>query len=745
MSRKRRGKSKTEMELIDMLLTRRISIIPDWNNKNIKAIRKYYWEKLVSWDGTKNCLATVQAVISCAIDSKSLFYANAHDWIAEKIKEPGVESFLVAVCILTAHYFPNRRSQILDEILDRHILGLSGTAYKLWQLTREKNLVSWNQIQSVFKLGFDWNAWPIIREATGELSEKSEDIFWACHWITENPKEEELVQLIQKIYDDPQMKNCPKTRKKIIETLLFTDSENVHVAGIIDEYFDFSIYAQEIAELLLEPSPPDDSDENKKQRKRYYQGLFDLASLFIHKAKDLKEDHRHDLIKKLLSADDHPWIFEISVDLCKLGTQYDNLSQFLCNLIFPSENRRWSDDCRNMFEDNYIRRRRELIFNQVIPFLSPEMGAETLKLLLHTKGNHDFTNLSEFSLKMKENSGIYQKTLGQLVNFGEVGIAFLVSYLDVMGDAAKNELIGWLKCFVAETYRSSSEKKSYFNKLVLNYIIPWGISAGNLILENSAELIKLGYSPTPEDVGNIVYLESLLPGTIRNGKKVFESAPEIWENPEIRMGIFNNFHSYLPVFRSLVATAEGISIEKKDRLQWLEEILISECEKNERLKTSLCYFAWNDKLADSEAKLARLLLMPKERHLWLGDNHKRQKEHWMKKKWMYLFEYEPEVADVFLSTDEQKQLFFVNAIDEDKHIWISSKKVAHLFFDDKSRAELSKWLWKNLSRINLESWVDWVIVCKLYDQPKIRRRLKTILNKCYYDHSLVPRILKILS
>lgn len=750
MTRQRREKSKTEKELIDMLLARQITTIGDsfkHDEKSIKAIREYYWKVLSSscWQEAKQCLASLRAIVSCALEPDSILYEAAHYWLAKKLtkdQDSGFRSFLTAIVLQEANYSLERRSRILDDLVDRYALNFNGAALDLWQDTRNRIFIGWEKIKSVINSDFQWSRWPIQREGNGMLSESSEKLFWACYWVMENPRKENIKGIVQTLLEHPLLENTPKLRKQIIEVSLLEKDTSL-IETLSTNYF--SIFIEEIVEVLINPVMPNilsfsSQDEEKKQ---YFEKLFPLAKLFVEIIENIEKENRGELVEKLLQATGHPWIFNVADELCLFGKDSDKLPQFLLNYIFPSQGHQWSG-CR--FEAH-----QEDIFEKALLSLSEKNAACLLNLFLLKKENYNrlFNNCLEsfFFKNMKDNPEIYQQALSKTISLSKCSIGILLNYLDAIGiEKAKNDLVGWL--YNRQCLSFYDREESDLMRLFTDYIIPHKISVGRLLPPYTKELLSLGYQLCPKDVDNSTKVLRILPSKDEYGTRRFTADSIVWQNESFRKTLLTCGHSEELSLRSLLITARDRYSATGNPLDWLEQVLIPECENNDRLQKALCAVAWDEKLYSSETLFARALLLKNDRlENWMNEELKEQMKLWCKKHWDQLLKNEKGVIDKLFSKEKQRTLFFQNALPDKSsrsYISVRPENLAFLFEEYQTKEELANWLLKNVHAIMPETWINWVEFYHLYQFPRVTKQIGKLVNSDYHNSSFVATALKIL-
>lgn len=729
------------------------------------SIREFDLERLLEWQKVGSCRYAVEAIVSLVLGDWRPLSEKAQEWIAAQEDK----SLILAVALIRAKRTKEIQAQVKDRIFAYHRLTQTEEVQALFFKMDDGEDVSWDEIREAVGLS-NYEIMPPTNRP---------DLFAHCWRVMVDPCHiGETLATIREIVTSTDLSDKPFLRRWIVESTLSVNTEEI--LGILQEHF--SLFAEEIISVLTTDELPGrkifsgKESQDQTDDTRFFQNFFKLAQFFASNLSSLKKRQRQQFIQRLFKAKDNPWIWYIAAELCEQNKgSWRLVPNFLVSwffVILRDHTSLCSTKWKDLSWDNIRETTKDNKFATTIILVPDDSMRRFARLLISERLVNRFLQdmSSGFSRVIQEVKNkvfvvleVVEKEVLKTdeICFGLLSDRGILDYLELVGfERGKNVLIQWLRKYQGG-YRIGIYNEPEEHKLLVEYVIPNNLSAGRLLVPGNVKgLLKLGYQLKPEDISS----EQDVIGIVFQGAAKltrYVSFPDLWNNQSWRQVLFASGYAHNWIVHSLLITAYE-DVNSKERLDWLETILIPECEKQEEFRKALCLVAWEESPRRADVgvrlptELARLLLIKDGRWQRWMDKEERIAlfESYCNSNWSRLLTYEREIVQTLLNPDNILDLFFRKIYEEVSRRVRSNEttlgiqeirpqNVTYLFEEIKAKKRLANWLLAHRDKIDLESCMEWIREFGLVSiDNKIRRWVVNTLDKGGKEADLALEIIQ---
>lgn len=668
-------KRKRRLPPYEQALARRI----DYELGEISPVlRQYDWEVLAAWSKVAKCRLAVEAIVSATLDPEWPLFEAAHGWIAAQEDK----SLVLACALEEAATTTGRRNQVLEHIVDRYGIEMSASAKAIWTATREGKRFGWDEIYTACGVE-NWENPPQQSVALND----------ACRRIMPDPPSEEvLFARALSMIRESTFERLPYVQRQLVLVTLRPGGEKVMEA--IQR--NFPCFWETVTAVILEPP----TWILRVKEGEFVSRLYLLAEALTYELGDMPEGTRQATIDRLLCTSQCPWLWHVVDKLITHTARWEKVPSFLAHKLEPD----------------------------VIRCLPAVVAAELMKLLVTDDSDHRFDDRwklvgDTFAERIEASPAPYVAALQPVAQSGKMPLSALTVYMSGVGiELAREGLAGWLQHYHGH---GSIRYNEQLRQLLADYVIPNGLTAGKLIRkpEDTEELLKLGYELKPEDVADDQTTKRML---FQEASGYNSNYPllSLWQNETWREVLLDYASNHEAVLRSALVFAENL--ESPEGLKWVATHLQPRLESRQELRKHLNEIAWSAGYQQfGGASIARIILaaLPE----WLDEEDLASAKAYCAAKWYHLKAW---LAEVVLTPEEQRQIFFDHAIEDSKtsNFLPFPGNWEHAFPDDPSHQQLASWLLKNEDRIHISCWLAWVVHFGLHPLPQFQRRIRRLLE-----------------
>lgn len=715
------GKVKDGLALTEKVLIRWIS-----SERYTNEARHSDFGILSEWPKANECLLTTRAIVTCALDSGSILYKQAHEWINAQENK----SLIVAVGLLEANYDPNMKHKVLVEIFDHHGFNLlPESAYEIWKNIGRGQKFSWSEIAKAVNLK-NWQLAP---------PNSRPELFDASRRVLENPSASTRRELALDFFNLSYLEKMPNLRRAMI-TEFITDDKNPVLGKVCEN---IELFRNEVVGILLNFA----SDSFVRQINLgthesllVLSWLYDLAQVFSQRIKSISQKEQTLFIEKMTDEDESapPWLWFVAKRLFEgkipekkkiaLLLEWTDFSNFMwLRIDFQNFRKMMPNAADRIFQQ--IRGDFVSVFES-LPVWEKKEFMDRIFKSENPKRFFEIYPQEDFLAKISRSPEDFQAICSGIISGSKVDLDFVISYIDACkAELIQKDILHWCQLYRKPEFKyldAESIDSVFLEKVkkLVQFANEYDIPLDSTLSQNPEAFSSLGYRLKPEDLIGVNIVQILC------DSHQIPKVTSIWKNKQWRKVMFANDSGLDIVIGSILTTANRTFQDRSNAVVWLEEILIPACEQYPCLKQALIEYAWNSKNQYDNVWLAQELLAKKRE--WITDDDQPKIFGFFmetaKKEETLSDHYGP--AEVFLTLVERRDLFFDSILEKKKPIQslLFPKNYQKLFADQIEIQRLTNWLVINAHLIAYDSWLEWVKFYGLQNDKKIKKHLRKILD-----------------
>ena len=663
-----------------------------------------FQEAIMNWPEAKTCRYAMSALLSCALDPKSLLYSQAHDWISEHDSRG---SILLAIALHEASFSEARRISIWKELFDRHDIPFNIGYEVLWRKSRDR-FIRWDEVSPGLPLT-PWYGFP---------PKDRPELYDSLARALENPEPDLLLGQTRSLIDDHGLGEMPYLRSQMINAVTeSTDPEKV--IEIIRPKAE--LFADEITDFLMEAQAPYWSDRDTDKRKlQFVQGIFGLAKILKGVLPQLDPGKATVLANNLVNASEKPWVWPMAEEICRYADNPKDVACFLESWVsHRSGDLNLSGQAKT--EIDLLLAEMEVELDRLLRELPAPLATAYATIVSdHADSDKHWEPIVGL---MKRYQTEFQQVFSGYVREGKVRLEFLLRYVEALGEVAKDDLQGWLRTNPVSYYVNPDQIAK-----LLDYITQFDLSAGNFVPKHTKELVG-HYDLRTEDVDSPERVVALLP--TEPGALTRTYLPAVfWGYAQWREMVLCSGYETVGALKSFFTSAA----HNKWSPEKIKETLISLCEEIPQLREALCLVAW-DKDFPAAGLAQGLLAQDVHRYRgWMSPTDWERMREWCLSHIRFLFPTHQTVVNTLLSLEDQRKLLFDSlpyrvgqGIQRPLDL-PNPEAWAHLFDDLGAQARLLQWLKVHRGGIDVNDWLKWIGHYGFRTDPEVRKRVHELLD-----------------
>lgn len=545
----------------------------DWAIRRLSArdysteTRMQAFQRLAEWDGTPNCRVALQAIVSCAMQPESPLFTDAQLYLKDH-PDHWIVSLQEASRSLEA------RRMINQELGDRGLMKslFQGPYARLWHDILEENELTGSPVE----VSTRFIKWPDLpADNTMVLLPHpypGEHEAWeACLMVQENLPDHMRLHEIAEILEDVTLMAHPLLQRRI---LLCLPAQGEPPEALV------SLLAHHLDRLWPE-----------------LERIIALGDgLYLHAGLGGRQEAIAAVLKRgfaRLTHEQQDWLAKQQ----NLWT-WSLLPELVETLKAKGDQTAIVELIARFLPDRNIKEKDKLTGGNLITFLRNLPAPVNLAVLETLRDRQDTFVYYLLLWLFPREKAAWQEYYGPLVAAGVADIYSVVSYLEIVGEAGKEQITGWLEQ-ADDTNRMGLDQQSQefsWEKLVRKAVVPWNLRIGRWLVSSHdalANFTKWGYTLTSEDLERLSDPVALLP-LVHDRQSPGRTVPLPWvgwrssstrlvflDFLKTRLGVTADSDTLKHVVRSLVISASADAVANSHDDQTIKHFhrALDDCER----------------------------------------------------------------------------------------------------------------------------------------------------------------------
>lgn len=700
----------------------------------------FAWNLLTLWPGSNGNLATIEVILSHALNSQSPYHQSANEWIGTNIATSRVNIFFALLHFATLS--PDRVGPVAE--MAERFRPLRSLEQQLLLEALQGNPLSWEQLRGKSPI-------PDVPPS------HRMDVSAACKMLMSRPSDREAVALALQSVQKPQLRQMPRLQVAIVRVFVKTGDDTL-LQEISDQ---FTLLAQACVDLICRGYPyhtaegchlhrlaqmvgnnittlPHELAQSLVRRlvgNRTFDGFF-ILNMFLGSDDEMPLDHLTEMIGKL--CQERQTVDEAMDKVCEVEAAKEKDNQLR---IYEQE----AQACINDVAD-------KLAISELVGLIGKlhQMYARYPKSQLLDALGDDLLAKNELTTD----------SLLPLATAATLPASILCAVLRKFGYPWECSLFQqWLR---KPTAAANEKDKRSLNSLLCSYIKTLAkirsseessqLTVGRLVQTHAAFLLENHHLPSVLDfqLAEGEELCSILP---RDGHDYLHS-PQIWQDPTwqaVLLEVAARDESGA-ILRWLLDSAEPVLSHREDRsnnevdiaanIRWLEVVLPSWQDQASTMR-----LVWMQMVTAPYGDRHRLIL-PYLASSWqqMTDEEKALISAYAKKNWQFITEHAipknfVEFMTTVLTNEEQLDEFFARPLHNGTNNKIGRfSELSHLFKTPESQKRLLNWMMKHAEDFEPHTLTHWMLRLNFQRFANARIILRRLLVERLFSKKTIDEL-----